>query len=393
MAGLRVLLTNISLASRAGTELYVRDVAMGLLRRGLHPSVYSTEFGEIANEIREAGIQVVDHPAALETMPDVIHGHHHLETMTALLNCPGVPAVFFSHDALAWHDIAPEFPRILRYVAVDELNRERLAGEPGVREDRIRVVLNFVDLTRFLPRSPLPRRPRRALVFSNNANEGTFLGPVREACARTGLALDVFGAGVGRSVARPEDLLGGYDIVFAKGRCALEAMAVGAAVVLCDLEGLGPMVTTGEFERLRRFNFGRRVLSEPVREEGLIRAIERYDPGDAAEVSQRVRASADLETALDQLIAVYAEAVEEARVTEGWDLQAEDRAAAAYLRRWGALLRERAELGRFRAELARIQGSATWRARTRLLRVPGVAQLYGALSRWLRLVPRPPREK
>ncbi|MGH9363743.1 MAG: sulfotransferase, partial [Thermoanaerobaculia bacterium] len=336
------------------------------------------------------GIPVVDHPAALETMPDVIHGHHHLETMTALLQCPGVPAVFFSHDAVSWHDIAPSFPRILRYVAVDEANRERLASETGVREDRIRVVLNFVDLTRFRPRGPLPPRPRRALVFSNNANEGTFLQPVRKACARTGLALDVFGAGVGRSVARPEDLLGEYDLVFAKARCALEAMAVGAAVVLCDAPGMGPMVAMGDFELLRRFNFGGRVLREPIQEERLVAAIQRYDARDAAEVSRRVRATAGMESALDQLIAVYTEAVEEARRTEQWDPDAENRAAAAYLRRWGARLRDRAELARFRDELARIQGSATWRARSRLLRVPGVAGLYRAVSR---LAGRPPRKE
>ena len=94
--------------------------------------------------------------------------------------------------------------------------------------------------------------------------------------------------------------------------------------------------------------------------------------------------------ALDQLIAVYAEAVEEARVTEGWDLQGEDRAAAAYLRRWGGLLRERAKLGRFRTELARIQGSAKRRARTLLLRAPAGAQLYRALSRMVRRVSRAP---
>lgn len=392
MAGLRVLLTNISLASRAGTELYVRDVAAGLLRRGLQPSVYSTDLGEVAEEIRAAGIPVVGDLADLDAAPDVIHGQHHLETMTALLHFPGVPAVFFSHNGVAWHDIPPQFPRILRYVAVDELNRERLEAEPGVSPARVRVVLNFVDMARFRPRDPLPHRPRRALVFSNNANEGTFLDPVRRACARTGLSLEVVGEGVGRPAARPETILGRYDIVFAKGRCALEAMAVGAAVVLCDVAGQGPMVTTGDFERLRRFNFGRKVLTEHVREEGLVRAIERYDPQDAAEVSRRIRASADVETALDQLTAIYAEAVAEARSTQ-WDLVAEDRAAAAYLRRWGALLGDRAELSRFREELRRIEGSATWRGRSRLLRVPGVAALYRALAGTSRLFSRPPREK
>ena len=57
-------------------------------------------------------------------------------------------------------------------------------------------------------------------------------------------------------------MLGQYDIVFAKARCALEALAVGNAVVLCDTVGVGPMVTTGEVDRLRRLNFGVRALRE-----------------------------------------------------------------------------------------------------------------------------------
>src|SRR5437870_4081723 len=54
MSGLRVLITNITLATRTGTETYVRDLALGLARRGHHPVVYSTDLGDIAREI-EAG--------------------------------------------------------------------------------------------------------------------------------------------------------------------------------------------------------------------------------------------------------------------------------------------------------------------------------------------------
>ena len=46
---------------------------------------------------------------------------------------------------------------------------------------------------------------------------------------------------------RPEELLPKYDLVFAKARCALEAMATGCAVVLCDFAGLGSMVNPERF--------------------------------------------------------------------------------------------------------------------------------------------------
>ena len=93
--------------------------------------------------------------------------------------------------------------------------------------DRVALLPNFVDTARFLPRAPLPQRPRRALLFSNYANEESHLPAVRAACVAAGLELDVAGAGVGNVIDEPERVLGSYDIVFAKAKAAIEAMAVG----------------------------------------------------------------------------------------------------------------------------------------------------------------------
>jgi hypothetical protein len=94
---------------------------------------------------------------------------------------------------------------------------------------------------------------------------------------------------VRNSQSQPEELLGRYDVVFAKGRSALEAAAVGAAVVLCDALGLGPMVNSREFDAQRSLNCGARLLRDPVSVEGVVARLERYDPGDAAEVTRRLR--------------------------------------------------------------------------------------------------------
>jgi hypothetical protein len=335
MEGLRVLITNNSLARRAGTELYTRDLALGLLERGHTPVVFSTVLGEVAQELRAATVAVISDLNALAVTPDVIHGQHHMEAMMALLHFPGVPAVHFCHGWLPWQESPPRFPRIIRYVAVDDTCRDRLILESGIPEDKVNMLLNFVDLERFKPRAPLPARPARGLLFSNNANNDTNIPIVRAAATHTGIKLDVVGFGVAKSCAEPEKLLGGYDIVFAKARAALEAMAVGAAVVLCDASVMGAMVTSGEFERLRALNFGVRAMREPLNTERLVREIERYDPFDAAEVSRRVRASAGRDAVLDELISLYKEVIAEYKScgdgeSDAW---AEGRAAAEYLRR------------------------------------------------------------
>lgn len=340
MGGLRVLITCITLAERTGSVLYVRDLAMGLLDRGHTPIVYSTELGKVAKEIQAATIPVIGDLDALTTQPDIIHGNHHPETMTALLRFPGVPAVHTCHGWDAWEAAPPLFPRILRYIAVDFACHDRLVFEHGIPEERVRVLFNSVDLKRFKLRGPLPMHPKRALVFSNYASEQTHLIAVRKACAYAGITLDVIGEAGGNPSERPDEaVLGQYDLVFAKARCALEAMAVGTAVVLCDTAGAGPMVTTGELDRLQRLNFGRRAFRESLGPEQLTREIARYDAADAAEVTRRIRATAGLAKAVDDLLALYYEVLAEHKSAGEGNAAMEYRAVATYLRWLSAGLR------------------------------------------------------
>ncbi|HVF60766.1 MAG TPA: glycosyltransferase [Thermoanaerobaculia bacterium] len=355
-AGLRVLITNNALANRAGSELYVRDIALELLARGHTPIAYSRSLGEVAEELRGATVPVIDDLDHLAAAPHVIHGQHHLETMTAALRFPGVPAIALCHGWLPAEEAPPRFPTIRRYVAVDEPTRDRLVLECGIPPERVRLHPSFVDLDRFRRRPPLPARPRRALVFSNLATEEGYVAALRTACSAAGISLDVLGLAAGTACARPEEALGEYDVVFAKGRAALEAGAVGAAVVLCDRSGLGPMVTARDLERLRALNFGVRLLREPVTPELAARELARYDPEDAAAVTELLRAEAGLAPAVDRLLALYAEVIAEHRAAGPPDPEAQAQAAAAYLRhgplRGGDLLQaERERLAGERAQL------------------------------------------
>ena len=116
---MRVLITNRTLATRTGTELYVRDLAIALAERGHTPIVYTPQPGEIAQEIRARTIAVTDDLLTIAGPPDIIHGHHGLETLAALLAFPGVPAIAVCHSWIGWSDAPVPFPRVLRYLAVD----------------------------------------------------------------------------------------------------------------------------------------------------------------------------------------------------------------------------------------------------------------------------------
>lgn len=332
MSGLQILITNHTFAHRGGSELYARDTAIELQKRGHTPVGYSADVGAVAHELLAAKINVVDDLNKLTVPPDLIHGQQHMELMTALLHFPQVPAIQFIHNSSSWYEKPIRFPRILRYVAVDHACRDLLL-EHGIPEERIRVLLNFVDLDRFRPRrQSLSPTPRRALLFSNYASEETHLGAVREACTRAQIPLDVVGSMSRTATIEPENILGNYDLVFAKGRSALEAMAIGAAVVLCDYEGSGPMVNTRNFSALRPLNFGRRTLKGPLDPETILEEIRRYDAEESLGVSELVRTSAGHEPVIDELIRLYEDVVSEFGSSVKSEKLAEDRAAAAYVR-------------------------------------------------------------
>jgi hypothetical protein len=281
-----------------------------------------------------------------------------------MLHFPAVPVVSFCHGWLPWEERPPVSPRIGRYVAVDEVCRDRLVAEHGIASERVEVLLNFVDLERFKPRRPLPPRPRRALVFSNYASEASSLPALREACSGLGIELEEAGAAAGRAVARPEDLLPAFDLVFAKGRAALEALAVGAAVVVCDAHGLGPMVTAGELPRLRSLNFGVRLLQRRLEPARIVGEIERYDPRDAALVQARIREEAGLETALDRIEAIYRRVIDAAR-PEAYGIE-ESRSVSRYLLSLAATVKGAVEVERERDLLdAALQGSRAEASRLR----------------------------
>jgi cell division protein FtsB len=323
---LTILLVVAHLAERTGLCLYVRDLATELHRRGHRPIVYSSRNGAVAAQLRNSTIPVLDQLDAMAVAPDVIHGNNYFETLLALLHFPSSPAVFTCHGWASPKNQPPPHPRIRRFVPVDETCRDRLLYEHAVPPELIEVHYNFVDMARFAPRPPLPDRPSRALVFANSRLEPEHLQLITEECERRGVTLHVHG----ESTDKPEILLRNYDLIFARGRCALESLAVGAALVVCGREGMGPMATTQNFDELRSMNFGMRALRSPVTREDVGRVLETYDAADAMAVSHRIRAQASLEDAVTKMLATYTAVIGENQAAV-YDRREEDLAIARFV--------------------------------------------------------------
>lgn len=234
-----------------------------------------------------------------------------------MLRFPKSPAIYFCHGWLPWQERPPVFPTIARYIAVDDLCQERLLTTPGISHEQTTTLYNFVDLKRFRPRPPLPKKPRTALIFSNVASDSNYAGIIRAACHAVGIEeVNILGASCGNASLQPEKDLPYYDVVFAKARCALEAMAVGCAVVVTEYHGMAGLVTRENVAELRRLNFGvRTVQSAPLTEAGVVATLANYCRHDAAAVADWIRAEADLETYLDRLEEIYRSAIQSGSVS------------------------------------------------------------------------------
>ena len=154
--GLRVLITNINLWPPSGTALYTRDLALELQRQGHGPVVFSSTSGGVADELRDAGIEVTDRLRRVQETPDIIHGHHYAPTLVALRRWPTVPAIHVCHDHTSPNDRTPIHPNIRRHLGVSRVCVQRLIDD-GVPASRAELVLNFVDLARFSAPDPSAR--------------------------------------------------------------------------------------------------------------------------------------------------------------------------------------------------------------------------------------------
>jgi glycosyltransferase involved in cell wall biosynthesis len=308
-ARLRVLLLNWSLAARGGTESTIRDIASALRARDHAPMVYSPVLGPIAEEITAAGIPVVDDLARLGDTPDIIHAQHFYTTGEALIHFPRTPAVHMCHGWSPALERPPRFPQIRRYLAVSACTRDNAVNREGISPDRVFILHNAVNRARIPPRlNALPDSPVRAVAFLSRAH-AAILPALEAACRARGMSFASLGGDLNE--AAPEQDLVQYDLVFASGRSASEAIAAGCAVIVADSNGLGGMVTTATYDRFRRNNFGLFTLTLPITPESISTATGAYDAVDAALVSARHVIEADFEAYMNDLIAHYRAAMDE----------------------------------------------------------------------------------
>ena len=327
---MRILITNHRLALRTGTELFAGELAHSLRKRGHEIALFSPQCGELAEELRGDGLTVSDDLAGLELQPDIIHGQHHLATMSALAALPGCPAIYLCHGYAPWEEWPPLHPRIACYAAVSGKFRKWFEKEHGIAPELFELVLGGIDLERFQEVRETPRELSSAIVFDNNMARGRDFQIIAEACSARGISVGGVGRGFGRVVDDPAKALLETDLVFASGRSAMEAIACGCAVILLRDGESGCLVTADSLEHQRDRNFALGSSGVAVDAASLGAEIDRYSAPDTTETTRRLRLGADQELVTERLLTLYQRAIDKRPAASP---QAELACLAAYLQK------------------------------------------------------------
>jgi glycosyltransferase involved in cell wall biosynthesis len=326
-----VLITNHGLQFRGGSELYTKELAIGLRARGVSVAVYAPRLGEVADEIAGTGIPVVSDLRDMTRVPDLIHGHHYLPTLAAIFRFRATPALFVCHGIEPWQELPPVHPAIVRYYAVGPLTAQHVCTHAGVTAADVTVIPNWVNIELFRQKETLREVPREALIVHN----GLYLTvAIERACRDLGMSLRKYGRGLGETSNRLDVAFQAADIVFATGKTAIEAMASGCGVILAGEAGISELILPQNFESYRgKFGIAR-LRREWLTPDKVRAQIEAYDADAVRRVSNAVREAYSWDQAIDRWMVEHT-AIAGSRVSA----PGASSGTAAYLQQAGSDLR------------------------------------------------------
>jgi hypothetical protein len=300
---MRILLTNSFMAARTGSEMAVFDMARALGGRGQTVGLFASVMsGRWRKQLMGHDIEAVDDVGQLTFRPQIIHGQHVVAFASCLQAFPECSVVQWIHDLTDPLDQPLRHPNIAAHVAVDEARAKR-ARDAGAAEANVHVIPNAVDLQRFALR-PLNGN-RQALCIIKRVGLDETVPVIRRACERAGWQVTFRGAGVGDEIDDIAQAYVGHDLVITSGRTALEAVAMGRNVVVCDYGGYGGAVDGASWRRLRATNFGLNAMTGALQEDVLAEQLALIDAEAGHLFGASIRSSLDLEAIAETVEALY----------------------------------------------------------------------------------------
>jgi len=305
----------------------VRDYARELQNRGHWVFCYSSHKAHTTRSLERDLIPVATDLERLPYQPDIIHGWHHLDVMTALLAMPDTPAVYHSCRT-GWQELWPRHPRIHHYLTARQEDATarggRLDGKP------LTYFPQPVDAQRFIDIRSRSARPERMLFINrHHAPESDALSAVKSAAVAMRLTLDIVGRDFGANRIPTHEFLPQYDVVCAAGHIAAEAVACGCAVIVTGPQGLGDLVVPENVDRLHAAHFSPTPSEKVSPFSTLPQILGDYRTADGVVLSSRMR-ERDFPSAADSLLEIFDQVITQHRAAPP-ERTSEARAVSKYV--------------------------------------------------------------
>ena len=343
---MNILITNSALREFGGTQTVVASLCRLLRQRGHQVMIFSSHLGHVAELLIEEKFPVVSHLRDLPFPPDIIHGQHHLETMSALLALPETPAIYYIHGITPWEERVPIHPRILGYVNLGEVGAFRVTVQKCIPETRLHVMENGIDFDAIPPPKKPPERLRTAAFCPRAPATEETLKTLQEICCEHSIELHYEAGWPAGTIADPYAVYQEYDLIFGTGRTALEALAVGCAVNLTDHNKLGLCVTGENVAARRDFNFTVQLSELALTSEEISRQLREYTVSSQQAACDFVRKNADCHAAVDRLVEFYEKVIHEWKTAPRPSMADELHAASNYIRALAPLLGDHEQVTR-----------------------------------------------
>lgn len=357
---LRIVLATYALVEPGGTESYSVTVAHQLQRLGHEVTLAAEELGPVATAAKRDGLDVARLPSELPPACDVGVVQDGIVTAPVVDRYPEAALVHVAHSPMFDHQLPVLVPDVIDIVVVlsDRVAHRIHAlalDAPVVRQRQP------IDTEEFAPAGPLPRTPRRALLFGNYLR-----GARREAlvsawgragieCVKVGdpdlLQLDV------------REAIAAADIVVAKGRAALEGMACARAVYLYDDFGGDGWVTPERYEAFEADGFAGLATPGPRTADDLLADLSGYHPGMGWVNRELVRTHHTARRHAAELVEVFRRSARSAARAVGSVDEVSRLARLLWHAEQETISAQRQSEASAAREIAAVQDAADWKAR------------------------------
>ncbi|MEA2190449.1 MAG: hypothetical protein QOI73_570 [Solirubrobacteraceae bacterium] len=234
---MRFVLANRHLVATGGTEVHLATFGEHLVRLGHEVTLYAPQLGAFAEHARTRGLATAGELDALPADCDVIFCQDAIVVHELAERYPQALCVFRICGDVHDFQLPPQVGGIVDLVVVLSDRYERIARAAAVQVPILRLRAP-IDIDRLVPIGQIRERPRRAVLLGNYDARA-------EIVEATWSSLGVEVQRVGGALERYDvaAAVADADIVVAKSRAALDAMACGRAVYVYDVFGGDGWVT------------------------------------------------------------------------------------------------------------------------------------------------------